>query len=384
MDDDDDFTSYSDLLKPQEAVQSSPQKPGPDSQNPGPESPRQSPQNPKSPLSPNDLLKKQALKVNLYNERNTLVAQRAQLLMKINEKKRRAKILADERAQIVVDRTLEALIHQNDSQFGPGVKTLKQPLNGEHDDAKALQKQLDVSPSEDWVKRLEYIRMFYKDVDIITASVTTTIRSERMVRVYTFVVISPGVFKVPVSLVVDSMDNRVLEISFESKTKRSALRHLGVLCPTFHRLLLDQYIPQTRLDSIMYGLNSLSLHLNKRIDFFLKIIPLFTQYLIPTHALEDFLKDSGGKARLFLRSVDKLEFLIPRSAEYNEQKLTVHWDIVLHDLVGSDCEAAIAVDLGSSGMIKDVTFIYMELMEKTGVVEGLRTLFSLLFSINVD
>lgn len=339
------------------------------------------------------LLEKQTVKVGLLKQRSSLVSKRDHLLSEINARKRQAKKLNERKNQIIADRTLEALIQRNNSDFAPDVvKKLRLHVSSEKDDSLSILNKLDVSPSDDWVKRLEYIGMFYYNVTITNASVKTVTEHESMIRIYTFTIIAEQVFRFPITLRVDATGHSILNIDVSKSSKRPSgpLRSISSLCPTFHKVLVDDYLPTKKLNLIMYGLNSLSAQVNKRVMLLLQIINKFKQYLIPTYSLQEFVTSPSGvtenqlKVTSTLKGIDKLEFLIPRSASYDEQKVTFNYQIFLKDAITSDCAASITVDIGSSGMVKDVTFLYLELAKTHGTLEGLVKLFALLFQINLD
>lgn len=400
MDDDDDdgFTTFSDILR-SPASERNPSKINRKSnqfspvRNPIAQTHKDIEDSPRASEEQSHLIESQLLKVDLLKKKELLIEKRQELHDKIEKLKRGNRKLKETSQNLITEKTLEALIEQNNTEFATEFeKRLQKNKRSETDDSWAISKELMTEPSADWELRLKYIKRFLVHILFLHAKVFTEIKDSKQLRIYSMYAYAEDLFKVPLTLMIDAGSLSIQSIKPAIYEKailgQKKLRSVAILSPQFHKILMEDYIPNKKIHCIVQGLNSLAVAVHERTKIMKDVISKFSKYIVPTHRLSEtvvasIINMSKQKILLTLKDVDTLKFEIPSSGSHPSYVLTINWIILSNNQMTGQCGSVLSVVLEGEKNLQDITSIFMKLMKDSGVVGGLCILFKNLFDIPV-
>lgn len=396
MDDDDDFTSFSDALKSpvsvRPPVESRSDQASPinrlDSERER-ETNSSNMENPRQSITIQD----QLYKIELLKKKEQLLQKRQDLNNKIEKLKRQNRKLKETKQKLITEKTLEALIQQNNQEFATDFeKRLQKNKQNETDDAWSISRELLVEPSSNWELRLEYIKRFLIHILFLNAEVFSEIVDSKQLRIYSMHVYTEDLFKVPLTITIDADSLTITNIKPVFRKSgifgKKKLRSVAILSPNFHNVLLDDYIPNNKIQCIIYGLNSLASTVYERTKIMKDVIVKLSNYIVLTPYLSESVVPSiinMNKTILLktLKNIDTLKFAIPSNESHPTYLLTINWVIVINNQMTGECGSAVNVVVEGEKNLQDVTSIFMKLMKDNGFVGGLCILLKNLFDIPV-
>ncbi|KAK6201072.1 uncharacterized protein RJT21DRAFT_1029 [Scheffersomyces amazonensis] len=284
------------------------------------------------------LLSKQQQKLNLIDKRDELVRHRTQLKDNVEDLRIKLRQFKSLQEQNITKRKLDSYLEDNTHSFSTksnnssGSTNTRFTFDDSNDNDYILQ-NFHVLPSTDWDHRLRLIKKFmpYLELDGISTEQTYD-ENQILIRIIKFTLISPLLFKFPIKLSVDNHNESINQIIINKFTTT-----LSLLSPSFNSVLIKNYIPNKRINLIIFSLNSLSILLHKRISHFYKLIRkhcllINDSNLIPLLQTEEL----NDNIRLFaiLKSITSLQFHVS-----TKRIIKINWEILLSNVVTGECES---------------------------------------------
>lgn len=317
-------------------------------------------------------LVKQLNKLSLLKKRDELVAARQRALDQLNENKRLSRRLTQDKDKLVAERMLETLLQQNAHQFSAKVD---EKLRPEIDDSVHLS-SIDVLPSQDWSTRLQEIRRFLPHVYLTHASVLTKNFAVAPSRVYSFQINCPGVFRIPVEVLVTVNQSLISNISIPTRK----LRTIATLLNLFY-LSLFLYLETVSVHQIIRGLNSLAMQVKLRVDNYLDVFETFRRFVVPDFVIQKVVSDptlvEGDGKYSSLKTLDEMVLKVEKC------KVVIRWSIVVVDEITGECDLEILVKLLKGDNVDDITGLIQRLSRDNSVVDCLCIIFKRVFDIDV-
>lgn len=317
------------------------------------------------------ILSHQRTKLSLVDERDTLLKNRSNLKNSIDEVKLKIKYLEDLKQQKLMKRQLAELLEQNDTDIsfsGPEIS----------DDTDHIIKNLNVLPSTNWEDRLKLVKKFYPYLEL--EKIETYNEAEDFpqdVRTILFELSSPLLFKIPLKIHIENISVAKVLIPDSNKLLGKAsplLVTLNLLSPNFTLTLVKNYIPNKKVNLIIYGLNSLSIVLHKRISLLYKLIRKYNAFIANVDKFKKILQPTEIQDNVILFSLLKLvnsvDFLMKKvNIEY---VVRLNWDINVDSVLG-ECESKLNLhiykkDLTHKEQIIQVNDLFLRLVEEYGVI----------------
>lgn len=341
-----DITTLSDLLN----TSPSPHEKSPRSSNDVSDSP--------TPESTNvkELLEAQSEKLRVTTQRDGLLAKRATLKEEIEALRIRAGRLLRQQKQSNAQKQLEQALERNDHRNN----TIQSPSLPEtvEDDASEIIRKLNVLPSEDWNERLVYIRKLCPYMTLKTAT-TTTVENVRIIH-YTVAaqVEQEKLFLLEVEVKVSSLNDSVVSIVLPNR--ETQLLPISLISQSYCTILINNYIPNKKLNLLMYSFNSLAEMVHTRMISFLKIKEDYPDLI------------SQSKSNTITRTTNVLELEVKKDDEIHIIRL--HWDLVLNEYVTGEVESDIRLHVGMNNdeNTRDATKLFVLLVKEMTVHLALR------------
>ncbi|KAK6457679.1 uncharacterized protein RJT20DRAFT_125494 [Scheffersomyces xylosifermentans] len=348
------------------------------------------------------LLEKQSLKLSLQSDLNDTLKKRTDLKASVEDLRAKVKYLKDQKRRRDNKRTLEALLKQNESDFVARTETnsnentnQQAALNNEDDDD-AILKSLNVLPSSNWTERLEMIRKFmpFLELDKIRTNNYYNGNNE-LIRTIEFVLISPLLFKIQFKLLIDTQTEALKEIvvgdAVLSRKSSPSLTTLSILSPSFTHVLMKNYLPKRKINLIMFGLNSLSVLLHRRVSILYKLLRMYPTLVRDGDKYSDFLEteEIQDNIRLFavLKPIESLEFAVKRGADKFIIRLS--WIIEVQNKVTADFCSNLKLQIYSGedesedkvGVFRDCNSLFVKLSKEYGIVSAFGLILKNVFGI---
>lgn len=340
------------------------------------------------------LVDRQKLKVELFEKRDTLIKRRMALKSSFEDLKFNLKTLNDTKAKLVSESSMGDLINQNNDQFLPNLQDkYSDSLDLDHDDSTHILNHLNVSPSKDWIERLALIRKYLLSIDIDQINIYTDVNNEdfEIRRIYTFWIVSPSLFKVPIKIIVEGESQCLHEILLQHDDRKFNVLQLNTMSPSLVDILINDWVPNLKINSIIYGLNSLAAMTKKKVMLFCDIMIKFKGYLANKpfwdNVLDTQLSNRDSKLYSQLKSLDTLQFEVPASSTTSSHKVILRWEILLDDKIRSRCDSRITLFISKnsdSSIIPDVNTVFLQLVESYGMINALCIIFKNVFNITVN
>lgn len=353
------------------------------------------------------LLDKQSEKLQLSNELNQLIKTRSSLRASIDETIERIEQLKASQLKKLVDDKLDRLLDESNEEYINSQRRTEKkhtesnlitplstrsatPIASSHtpNSVESLLSDLNVLPSNNWDNRLDNVKKFYPYLDIESVSTTNSyVDDETMVRTISFSVVCPLIFRVNVNVTIDPKSDSIVKIEIDQKQ----LTTLQLLSPSFYQVLTKNYIPNKKIDLVMYSLNSLSILIHKRVSLLFKLLKMFSSFvedesLFKLTNTED-VSAAASNMKIFsnLKSVENIDFVIDKGSE--SYKLKLYWNIILDDVITGECQSSIKLLIirqSDSKILNNVKNLFRELVKEYGLINGFCVLIKTTFGITVD
>ncbi|KAG7665387.1 uncharacterized protein J8A68_001075 [[Candida] subhashii] len=324
------------------------------------------------------LIQTQSTKLSLSQKRDELITQRSQLSNEIDELRSKLRTLRQQQIYKTRQAQLKTLLDQNNQENITSLGIIKQ--RGDNDDK--VWKKFNVSPSLDWNQRLEYVKMFIPYLELEQLyTMNYYDREDRLIRSIEFVVVSPLLFKIGIRILIKCEDNSLMKIEI----KEGELVGVALVAPDFHRVLMRNYIPGRKIDCIMFGFNSVSNLLQRRISIMYKLIRMFRRF-IQDERFEELLRDEemSDQIRLFsiLKSIERLELVI------QGYKFILVWKVIFQDIITAISESQIRLfvtDMNNNqcDQLNYINEMFNNLIVQYGVINSLQTILKNVFPTTV-
>ncbi|RLV95782.1 hypothetical protein JA1_000757 [Spathaspora sp. JA1] len=382
-----DFTSLSDLLHTSPLPSSSTAN----GENPGPslnlaasniQQENQQEQEEQVSNSTVELIKLQGSKIELIESRDSLVKQRSELNSQVEDLRLRLRMLKERQASLANEKRMNELLSENSSEYHRSINTNNQQQQD------FILNILNVYPSSDWDKRLDQLRMFNPYLELESLDTSNYYdETNHMIRMVQFTVVSPLLFKIPLRLDIECARDSVVKIEV-GKLPTPPMLTISLLSPSLANVLIKNYIPNNKINLIMYGVNSLSKLVHKRISTMYKLIRKFKDLINDRIILQDLLTeqecDDNLKLFAIMKSLDRVQFNIN-----NQFKVIMTWKIVLRDTITATCESQINIYITDwqnqhNSKFKSADELFQKLIEKYGINNALEIVFKNICDYNID
>lgn len=318
-----------------------------------------------------NLIQLQSLKIQLSEKRDELIKSRTLSNNELNDLRVRHHQLTQELSKTRKETNINNLLDSNTKQY---IKNLE-VKNLQNDDY--ILNNLNVLPSTDWDLRLSYIKRFvpYLEVDKIkTFNECDTEGGNTMLRIIEFQLILPLIFQTNFKLSVDCENDSLKGIEIDDLFK------ISMLSNSFYQVVIKNYIPNKKISTLMFGLNSFSKLLHKRMSIINKLVKHFQNNLYNLEKYQDLLDTSDNK-KLFaiLQTLDQIELIFQKNDR--QFKIILNWEIVLGDPLTGTCNSRIKLYLIDilDNTTKNLSQVFQNLLLQHDIVTSLTTIIKTIF-----
>jgi central kinetochore subunit CTF19 len=252
-------------------------------------------------------------------------------------------------------------------------------INHDVNEDDALNK-LDVSPSSDWTQRLQLVGKFYPYLTVENIATLNRLDghspNNSLFRIIRYSLVSPLLFKVGVEIAIESRTDSISVINITQN-------NIAQFSPSFSRILLTNYVPEKKIHLIMYGMNTLSKSIHKRVEMFYSLIRALPNNVDSTRFGDlTQTEELSDEITLFamLKSVDTLTFTFTKDTHLVE--LTLHWEIVLSNTVTGECERNLSLSMTKENRLIDCKSLFIDLTRSYGLMNALKII--LKNSLNIE
>ena len=318
------------------------------------------------------LIELQTQKIELLEKRDQLVKSRASLYNEVNDLRVKLHDLTKEATSNSNQQQMEKLLDSNTKSYIENLE-LKNLKNDDY-----ILNNLNVLPSTDWNLRLEYIKKFVPFLEIDNINTFNEYQNEQMKRIIEFKLILPLIFKLNIKLFINC-DNDILD-----KIEVLDCFKLSLISSSFTQVLTKNYIPNKKINNLMYALNSFSKLLHTRISIIHKLLKEFKDNLYDTTKYHDLLLDTitdNKRKYAILQNIDEVELKF----HINEKpfRLVLNWRIVMGDVIIGTCQSLISLyvidDSGDGNNSRNLSQIYQTLLSQYDVITSLRIIIKNIF-----
>ena len=317
------------------------------------------------------LIQLQSLKIQLSEKRDELIKSRTLSNNELNDLRVRHHQLTQELSKTRKETNINNLLDSNTKQY---IKNLE-VKNLQNDDY--ILNNLNVLPSTDWDLRLSYIKRFvpYLEIDKIkTFNECDTEGGNTMLRIIEFQLILPLIFQTNFKLSVDCENDSLKGIEIDDLFK------ISMLSNSFYQVVIKNYIPNKKISPLMFGLNSFSKLLHKRMSIINKLVKHFQSNLYNLEKYQDLLDTSDNK-KLFaiLQTLDQIELTFQENDR--QFKIILNWEIVLGDPLTGTCNSRIKLYLIDilDNTTKNLSQVFQNLLLQYDIVTSLTTIIKTIF-----
>lgn len=217
-----------------------------------------------------ELIALQEEKSTLTEKKDDLIEKREDIKDEIEQLRLKTKTLLDQRKQRQAQRKLDVL--ENDKATRKGnEETYTTPavdISSENSDDKDILRRLNVLPSDDWDDRLKFSKMFYEYITLKNATVGEGNEGTREI---SFTVTSKN-FTVFIRILIEKADNSLVSISLPNNNE---LTTISLLSQSFYTVLVKNYVPQVKINLLIYSFNSLAELVSKRLQVMRDLVKLY-------------------------------------------------------------------------------------------------------------
>jgi len=314
------------------------------------------------------LMEQTGEKVELNDKRTSLLKQRQRLRNDIEELTLKIHQIKQKQHHQRTQNLLSEFLLKNTNNFAE--------TNRNVDEDDVLNK-LDVSPSSEWTQRIQLVKKFYPYLEVENISTVNRLDdlNNSLFRIIRYTLVSPLLFKLGIEIIVESRTDSISAITITQN-------NIAQFSPSFSRILLSNYVPQRKIQLIMYGMNSLSKLVHKRVEIFYQLIRALPNN-VDSMRYGDLIqtKELSDKITLFamLKLVDSLTFTFTKESQLVE--LTLHWEIVLSNTVTGECESKLNLSITKEDRLIDCQDLFVDLAKSYGLVNALKIILKNSFNI---
>ncbi|KGR12154.1 hypothetical protein MG5_01792 [Candida albicans P57072] len=315
------------------------------------------------------LIQLQSLKIQLSEQRDQLIKSRTSSTNELNDLRLRHHQLTQELSKTRKETNIKNLLDANTSQY---IKNLE-VKNLKNDDY--ILNNLNVLPSTDWDLRLTYIKRFVPYLEIDKIRTFNECDSEgSMIRIIEFQLILPLIFQTSFRLLVDCENDSLKGIEIDDLFK------ISMISNSFYQMVIKNYIPNKKISTLMFGLNSFSKLLHKRMSTINKLVKSFQDNLYDAGKYQDLLDTSDNK-KLFaiLQTLDQIELIFTKNER--QFKIVFNWEIVIGDPLTGICNSRIQLYIIDilDNTTKNLSQVFENLLLQYDISTSLTTIIKTVF-----
>ncbi|KAF3987403.1 hypothetical protein FT663_03964 [Candidozyma haemuli var. vulneris] len=320
-----------------------------------------------NPETENDtLLSLQTAKAELVQQRDTLLAKKSDLSAAIERLQSTWDSYQTQSRQYETKKKLEYYLHQNDHEQ-------EKRLAAEDEVASFVLDNMHVLPSSDWSKRMDLVGRFYPHVRIHhTMSKNVHNEQDQLITEIQFRLSAHGLPTLHVLLYV--RDEKVVKLDILQSKKASIVLHK--ISPSFGQTLALNYLPQGKVDLLVYGYHSLASMQEKRVSI---LSNLLHQY--PTNRVRpgaDWDTDPFDS----LSALPYIEFEFVHSKTSEPYSVRLYWHLVLneHSMGQVDSELEFAtIQKNNQTVLDGASAAFLNLVPEYGVCKSFELMVSNIF-----
>lgn len=312
------------------------------------------------------LLSLQTAKAELVQQRDTLLAKRNDLSVAIERLQGTWDSYQTQSRQYETKKKLEYYLHQNDHEQ-------EKRLAGEDEVALFVLENMHVLPSSDWLRRMDLVGRFYPHMEISHTLLKNIHDSEnRLNTEIQFRLLARGLPILRVLLTV--RDEKVAKLEILQSKKATLLLHK--VSPSFARILETDYVPNGKVDLLVYGYHSLASIQEKRVSILSKLLHQYSQNLTRPGAEWD--ADPFDS----LQAIPYVEFQFTHSKTNEPYLVRLYWHLVLNEpfmgQVESELEFA-TIQKNNQAVLEGASGAFLNLVPDYGVCKAFELIVSNIF-----
>ncbi|KAG5417194.1 hypothetical protein I9W82_004827 [Candida metapsilosis] len=308
------------------------------------------------------------LKQELIEEKRKLLQTKAEKLNRIEALQTRLQQLMKSQEERTDRAKLDQLLERSEVEFYKNLQARNQQQSN------YISQHLNVLPSPNWDSRLSSAKRFIPFLDIDKLKTHNEYIDDRLVRVFQFTILSPLVLNLTLKLEINALNDSVYQILVMTN-----LKTLQMLSSSFTRALLSDYIPNGKINCVMYGLNSLTKLIQKRMKTWHQLITTYRS-MVDNERLRDIPDKVSDYKQLYanLKSVEYIDLTVE-----SKYKLRLHWSIVNNDHLTGSCQSDIQLYITFNGnaVLKNAGSLFTSLIPKYGVINSLEIFLGNIFKL---
>ncbi|CAL1182505.1 unnamed protein product [Candida parapsilosis] len=308
------------------------------------------------------------LKQELVEEKQRLLQLKAEKLNNIETLQTKLTRLSKSQQDFTTKTQLNQLLDNSRVEFFRNLQTRNQKQQD------YILHHLNVLPSPNWNLRLSLAKQFIPFLDIDNLKSYNEYVDNRLVRVFQFTILSPLVLNLTLKLEINASNDSVYQILVMTN-----LTTLHMLSSSFASALVKDYIPNGKINCVMYGLNSLTKLIQKRTKNWHQLIVKYKS-MIANDLLLNIPDQVSDYRKLYasLKSIDSIDLHL----SHNKYKLSLYWSIVNNDHLTGTCQSDIKLLITRNGnaVMKDAGSLFTSLVSKYGIINSLEIILCNIFN----
>ncbi|CCG21451.1 hypothetical protein CORT_0A10650 [Candida orthopsilosis Co 90-125] len=306
------------------------------------------------------------LKQELIEEKQRLLKIKADKLNRIETLQTRVEQLSKLQQESNVKTQLNELLQKSQVEFYKNLRTRNQKQE------KYMLQHLNVLPSPDWDLRLSLAKQFIPFLDIDKLKTYNEYVDDKLVRVFQFTILSPLVLNLTLKLEINTSNDSVYQMLVMTN-----LKTLRMLSSSFTTALINDYIPNGKINCVMYGLNSLTKLIQKRTRIWHQLI-VKHKSLIASDRLVNIPDEVSDYKKLYanLKSVESIDLII------NNYKVSLYWSITNNDHLTGSCQSDLQLYITQNGTttLKNAGSLFTSLVPRYGIINSLEIILCNVFN----
>lgn len=312
------------------------------------------------------LLSLQTAKAELVQQRDTLLAKKTDLSSAIDRLQLTWDSYQNQSRQYETKKKLEYYLHQNDHEQ-------EKRLAEEDEVALFVLENMHVLPSSDWLKRMDLVGRFYPHMKISHAQLKNVHDREGQLNTeIQFRLLAQALPALNVELSIRS--EKVVSLKILQSKKATLLFHK--VSPSFARIVETDYVPNGKIDLLVYGYHSLATMQEKRVSILLKLLHQYSQSLIRPGAEWD------SDPYASLQSIPYVEFEFTHLQTGEVYLVRLYWHLVLNEpfmgQIESELEFA-TMQRNNRNVLKGANGAFLNLVPDYGVCKAFELMVSNIF-----
>lgn len=261
---------------------------------------------------------------------------------------------------------LEYYLNQNDHEYAR--------VTAHDSAAKFVLDNVNVLPSPDWLKRLDLVGKFLPHIDISGAQTRTEHENSQLVTVMDFSVLAKGLPTLHVQLRIHDESILLLEVANWEDVSWLLRSVSSSYCNTVKR----NYIPNNKVDLLIYGYHSLAKLQHIRVLALTEILSRYNQLVVRPS------KDWDKDPYVSLATLPYIELDLQSTG--HSFKVRLFWSLVVEDAVTATAASHVefAVLGEQDSVLSNANEVFLSLVPLHGIVKAFLVMLGNLFGMESE